>query len=165
VTWTTCDLSDEYRDAARVLPPVFRDYGGRARFSGVIDTIKCHEDNALLKQALAAPGHGKVLVVDGGGSLRCALLGDVIAKIAFEAGWEGVVIFGCVRDTAAVAGFRLGVRALGAMPRRPGRRGEGQAGIPVMIAGVACAPGERLFADEDGIVILDRSVVTSLPDA
>jgi regulator of ribonuclease activity A len=162
MNWTTCDLSDEFRDAARVLPPVFRSYGGRPRFSGTIVTIKCFEDNALLKETVQTEGRGKVLVVDGGGSLRCALAGDVIAKLASEAGWEGAVIYGCVRDSVGMSAYEFGVRALGTIPRRPSKRGEGQVGIPVSIAGIPCSPGERLFADEDGIVVLDRSVIVHL---
>jgi regulator of ribonuclease activity A len=162
MSWTTADLCDEYRDAARVLPPGFHHYGARRRFTGVVVTLKCFEDNAILKETLATPGRGKVMVVDGGGSLRCALFGGHLAKIATDAGWEGVVIHGCVRDVAEVARFEVGVRALGSVPRRPGKRGEGQLNVPVSIAGVPCAPGERLFADEDGIIVLDRTVDTSL---
>jgi len=98
-----------------------------------------------------------VLVVDGGGSLRCALFGDTLARIATEAGWEGAVLHGCVRDTLGIAPFDLGVRALGVHPRPPMRRGEGALGVPVSVGGVACLPGELLFADEDGIVILEAS--------
>jgi regulator of ribonuclease activity A len=155
--WTTADLCDEHADAARVLPPVFRSYGARARFRGTVVTVRCFEDNALMKTTLATPGSGKVLAVDGGGSLRCALFGDGMAAIAAEAGWEGVVLYGCVRDTVGVARFDLGVRALGSHPRPPRRRGEGELGVPIQLAGVSCAPGDLLFADEDGIVILEAA--------
>jgi regulator of ribonuclease activity A len=157
--WNTADLCDEHADRARVLPPVFQSFGGRRRFSGTVVTLRCFEDNVILKATLATPGRGKVMLVDGGASLRCALLGDVLGKIAVDAGWEGVVIHGCVRDVVGIAPFDLGVRALAANPRRPGRRGEGELGVPVSIAGVRCLPGEQLFADEDGIVILDAGAV------
>jgi regulator of ribonuclease activity A len=157
MSWCTADLCDEHADAARVLPPVFRSFGARARFSGTLVTVKCFEDNVLIKATLATPGRGKVLAVDGGGSLRCALFGDMLAHIAAEAGWEGVVLHGCVRDTVGIARFDLGVRALGSHPRPPQRRGEGVVGVPIQLAGVACVPGDLLFADEDGMVILEAS--------
>jgi regulator of ribonuclease activity A len=164
MTWNTADLCDEHAERARVLPPVFQSFGGRKRFCGTLVTLRCFEDNVILKATLATPGRGKVMLVDGGGSLRCALLGDVLGQIAVDAGWEGVVIHGCVRDVLGIAAFDLGVRALGANPRRPARRGEGELGVPVSIAGVLCRPGEQLFADADGMVILDPGAV-ALPAA
>jgi regulator of ribonuclease activity A len=160
MTWNTADLCDEHPDRARVLPPLFHDYGGRKRFAGTVVTLKCFEDNALLKATFATPGRGKVLVVDGGGSLRCALVGDVLTRIAHEAGWEGTVIYGAVRDTLGIATFDIGVRALGANPRRPAQRGEGVRDVPVSVGGVMCYPGEHLFADSDGVVVLDAAAVT-----
>jgi regulator of ribonuclease activity A len=143
MTESTCDLYDTLGAGARVLPPVFLDFGGRPRFRGVIVTVRCFEDNSRVKEILATPGSGKVLVVDGGGSQRCALMGDLIAKSAVDNGWEGVVIYGCIRDRVALREFALGIKALAAIPRKSERRGEGQIQIPIEIAGVACRPGDR----------------------
>jgi len=134
---------------------LFQDFGGRPRFSGVIVTVRCFEDNSRVKEVLATDGRGKVLVVDGGGSQRCALMGDLIAKTAVDKGWEGVVIYGCIRDRVALRDLSLGIKALAAIPRKSERRGEGQVQLPIEIAGVACRPGDRLVADEDGVIILD----------
>jgi len=155
MTDSTCDLYDTIGGAARVLPPLFQDFGGRPRFAGVIATVRCFEDNSRVKEILATPGRGKVLVVDGGGSQRCALMGDLIAKSAVDNGWEGVVIYGCIRDRVALRDLALGIKALAAIPRKSERRGEGQIQLPIEIAGVACRPGDRLVADEDGVIILD----------
>jgi regulator of ribonuclease activity A len=155
MTPTTSDLYDRWGERLRVLPPVFQDYGGRAHFGGEVVTVRCFEDNSRIRELLGTPGVGKVLVVDGGGSLRCALLGDLIAAQAVTHGWEGVVIYGCVRDCAALKSLALGVRALGTVPRKSVRRGEGQTQLPIEIGGITCRPGDRLSADEDGIVLLD----------
>ena len=121
----------------------------------MIVTVRCFEDNSRVKEVLATDGRGKVLVVDGGGSQRCALMGDLIAKTAVDKGWEGVVIYGCIRDRVALRDLSLGIKALAAIPRKSERRGEGQVQLPIEIAGVACRPGDRLVADEDGVIILD----------
>ena len=155
MTESTCDLYDSLGATARVLPPLFQDFGGRPRFGGVVVTVRCFEDNSRVKEVLATDGRGKVLVVDGGGSQRCALMGDLIGKCAVDNGWEGVVIYGCIRDRVALGGLALGIKALAAIPRKSERRGEGQIQLPIEIAGVACRPGDRLFADEDGVLILD----------
>jgi regulator of ribonuclease activity A len=160
MTATTSDLYDQWGERLRVLPPVFQDYGGRAYFDGEVVTVRCFEDNSRIRELLGTPGVGKVLVVDGGGSLRCALLGDLIAGQAVTHGWEGVVIYGCVRDRAALKSLALGVRALGTVPRKSVRRGEGQTQLPIEIGGIACRPGDRLTADEDGIVLLDAPAAT-----
>ena len=152
---STCDLYDRVGEKARVAEPIFRDFGARARFSGEAVTVKCFEDNSRVKEILATPGTGKVLVVDGGGSLRYALMGDLIAKDAVAKGWEGVIIDGCVRDTAVLAGLDLGIKALAAIPRKTDRRGEGQTGLPVHVAGIRIAPGDHVYADADGILVLD----------
>jgi len=152
--WSTCDLSDAHGDAARVLPPLFRHFGGRSRFSGTVATVECFEDNSRVKEQLNTPGEGRVLVVAGGGSIRCALLGDTIGGEAVAAGWAGVVLDGCVRDTAALATLDLGVLAIGVVPRRSLKNGQGVAGGPVEVAGIPCVPGDLLFADEDGVVLL-----------
>jgi regulator of ribonuclease activity A len=156
----TSDLYDQYEERLRVLPPVFHDYGGRRSFSGEVVTVRCFEDNSRVKELLGTPGAGKVLVVDGAGSMRCALLGDLIAGQAVANGWEGVVIYGCVRDRVALKGLPLGIRALGAIPRKSVRRGEGQTQLAIEIEGIGCRPGDQLTADEDGIVLMDASGAT-----
>ena len=151
---SSCALYDRFEKTARVADPVFRDFGQRRRFSGEAVTVKCFEDNSRVKETLGTPGQGKVLVVDGGGSLRAALMGDLIAKDAVKNGWEGVVIHGCVRDAAVLATLDLGIKALAAIPRKTVRNGEGQKDLPVTLAGIRIAPGDLVFADEDGVLVL-----------
>ncbi|MFH1805553.1 MAG: ribonuclease E activity regulator RraA [Pseudomonadota bacterium] len=153
--FTTCDLYDDYLDAARVALPVFQHFGGRKKFSGLAVTVKCFEDNSRIKELAGTDGRGKVMMVDAGGSIRCAVLGDMIAGDAQKNGWEGVVIYGCVRDRVALAGLDIGVMALGTLPRKSSRRGEGTVNIPVTLANILCNPDDRVFADEDGILLLD----------
>ncbi len=161
--FSTCDLCDEHKaslqsaraDAAfRVLPPVFRDFGGRPKFAGTVSTVKCFEDNTQVKAAVESAGQGRVLVVDGGGSLRRALLGGNLAAAAARNGWAGVVIDGCVRDVAELAACDVGIRALATMPLPTDRRNEGQRDVPVQIQGVRVFPGDWLGADADGIVVM-----------
>jgi regulator of ribonuclease activity A len=157
----TCDLCDLHKNddsgSFRVLPPVFQAYGARLRFGGPVITAKCHEDNSVVKALLESPGAGRVLVVDGGGSLRRALIGGNIAAAAARNGWAGVVVDGCVRDLAEINACELGIRALGLMPMPTERRGEGQRDVPVRVQGVRIAPGDWLYADEDGIVVLTQA--------
>lgn len=155
---STCDLYDRFEATARVADAVFRDYGRRHRFSGEAVTVKCFEDNSRVKELLATPGKGKVLVVDGGGSLRAALMGDIIAKSAVKNEWEGVIIHGCVRDTGVLATLDLGIKALAATPRKSVRTGEGQSGLTIAFAGIRVAPGDHVFADEDGVLVLDADL-------
>ncbi len=150
----TADLYDQHGDALRVCDSPLRDFGGRRRFGGLIRTVRCHEDNVVLKRVLGEPGAGKVLVVDGGGSLRRALMGDNVATIAVKSGWEGVVVFGAIRDSAAIVKLDLGVKALGTMPRSPRKAGVGDVDVPVSFGGVEFFPGARLCSDEDGLVVL-----------
>jgi regulator of ribonuclease activity A len=153
---STCDLSDRFGDEARVLAPIFRDYGGRKRFQGIAVTVKCFEDNSRVKELLATTGHDRVLVVDGGGSTRCALLGDMIAKDAVANGWKGVVVHGCVRDTSILATLDIAIKAIGATPRKSTRRGEGTSHIEIEVADTRISDGDRVVGDEDGIVVLTR---------
>jgi regulator of ribonuclease activity A len=159
--FATCDLCDVHKGdtdgAFRVLPPVFRDFGKRLKFSGRVSTVKCFEDNSLVKAAVDSPGLGRVLVVDGGGSLRRALLGGNLGAAAAKNGWAGVVIDGCVRDVAELAQCDTGIRALAAMPLPTDKRNEGQRDVPVLIQGVWIRPGDQLVADADGIVVLDAA--------
>jgi regulator of ribonuclease activity A len=158
---STCDLCDKYGEKARVVPPAFRHFGGKRRFHGPVVTARCPEDNSRLKELANTAGAGRVLVIDGGGSLRRALLGDMIGKEALDHGWAGVVVHGAVRDCAALAELELGVMALGLMPRRSLKNGDGQVDLVVEIAGVVCAPGDMLFADEDGIVLIDPALLSA----
>jgi regulator of ribonuclease activity A len=159
--FATCDLCDSHKNdsdgAFRVLPPVFRDFGGRRRFAGPISTVKCFEDNTLVKAALDEPGQGRVLVVDGGASLRRALVGGNLGAAAARNGWAGVLVDGAVRDVAELAALDVGIRALAPMPLPTEKRNEGQRDVPVVIQGVIVRPGEWLYADEDGIVVMPHS--------
>lgn len=149
----TTDLYDAHEGQVNVATPLLQRYGGRARFSGQIVTVKLFEDNTLVREVLGTAGAGKVLVVDGGGSLRCALMGDQIAELAVKNGWEGVVIWGCIRDSVAIAALDLGVRALATNPKKSVKRGEGQQGLAVRFADVDFTPGHWLYADEDGVLV------------
>lgn len=152
----TADLYDRFTETLRVCEPLLRDFGGRATFLGEVETAKCFEDNTQVKAILGEPGRGRVLVVDAGGSLRCAMLGDLIGASAVANGWSGVILWGCVRDCAALATLELGIKALAANPRKSQRRGEGQRGCPVTFAGVRFAPGDWVYADGDGILVAAR---------
>jgi regulator of ribonuclease activity A len=156
--FATSDLCDEFGPEVRVAEPVFRDFGGADRFAGPIATLRVFEDNALIRQALERPGAGRVLVVDGGGSLRSALVGGKLAALAHENGWSGLIVYGCIRDVADIASTPVGVKALHAVPRRSAKDGAGERGTSVAFAGVTFAPGAWLYADRDGIVVADRKL-------
>jgi regulator of ribonuclease activity A len=153
----TADLYDEHGDALQSCDLQFRQYGGRSRFSGRIVTVSCHQDNALLKSVLGEPGEGRVLVVDGGGSLHTALMGDLIAALAVASGWSGAIINGAVRDVATLRTLDLGVKALGSNPRKSTKTGAGDRDVPVSFGGVTFAPGATVYSDDDGIVVLAAS--------
>lgn len=157
IAFSTCDLCDAHKnalsDAFRVLSPVFKDFGASRRFAGSVVTVKCFEDNSWVKAAVDSPGNGRVLVVDGGGSLRRALLGGNLGAAAARNGWAGVLVDGCVRDVAELALCQTGIRALAAIPLPTDKRGEGQRDVAVQIQGVWVRPGEWLYADEDGVVV------------
>lgn len=152
-TFYTADLCDAHPDLARIAEPVFDSYGKRPVFGGRIRTLRVFEDNVLVKAALSEPGNGDVLVVDGGGSTRCALMGGDIAELAATNGWSGVIVYGCVRDVHEIDAADIGVRALASCPRKSTKRGLGDSGIPLFFAGVDFAPGEFVYADADGIVV------------
>lgn len=151
---SVADLCDEHEQTAEVCELQFRDLGGRRAFSGRIRTVRCHEDNSLVKATLAEPGDGCVLVVDGGGSLHRALVGDMLAASGVENGWAGIVVNGAVRDAAVLATLDIGIKALGTNPMRSVKRGEGIVDTPVAFGGVVFVPGDQLHADEDGVVVL-----------
>ena len=154
----TADLYDQYGEQLRVAAPLFGDFGGRDAFGGPLSTVKVFEDNSLVRAALEEDGAGRVLVVDGGGSLRCALVGDMLAKLGADNGWAGIVVNGCVRDSVALAGLDIGIKALATNPRKSVKRGEGQRDVPVHFAEVAFRPGEYLYADLDGLLVSEHAL-------
>lgn len=156
--FTTADLCDAHPAQVRVAEPLFRDYGGARRFAGPIETLKVRDDNALVSTMLEGEGGGRVLVVDGGGSLRCALVGGRLAALARQNGWAGIVVHGCIRDSAELGATPLGVKALAASPRKSGKQGSGQRGVRLRFAGVEWIPGQFAYADEDGVVVAEREL-------
>ncbi len=163
MSFKTPDLCDEFEaelgKTVRVVTPMFQRYGGRTAFSGEIVTLKIFEDNTLVREIFNDPGHGKVLVIDGGGSLRCALVGDQLAILANKNGWEGVVVYGCIRDSGDINGIDIGVRALNTHPQKTVKKGIGDRNLPLTFGGVTFHPGEWLYADEDGILVSDKALV------
>lgn len=153
MTFQTTDLSDDHGERVQVADPIFRSFGGRARFAGAIHTLKVFEDNSLVRSTLETPGQGRVLVVDGGGSLRCALVGGQLGELAVANGWAGIVVWGCIRDSVEIDAQDFGVRALATHPRKSVKKGEGTSGQTVRFAGVSFVPGHWLYADEDGLVV------------
>lgn len=157
IVFSTCDFCDEHKtnDSAdfRAIPTVFQNYGARVKFAGPVLTVKCYEDNSHVKQAVESDGHGRVLVVDGGASMRRALLGGNLAAAAQRNGWAGIVINGCARDAAELAALDIGIRALALNPMPTDRAGQGQTGLTICIQGVQVKTGDWLYADQDGIVI------------
>jgi regulator of ribonuclease activity A len=152
----TVDLCDQHAAEIQVAAPIFRDYGGTIAFCGPISTVQVHEDNVLVRAALEEPGQGRVLVVDGGGSLRCALVGDQLAALGLGNGWAGVVINGCIRDVAMLAELRFGVKALAANPLRSAKHGTGARDVQVTFAGLMWTPSQYLYSDEDGVIVADQ---------
>ena len=151
----TADVCDG-NENARIADPIFKNFGGKKVFHGKIVTVKVFEDNSFVKSELEKDGHGKVLVVDGGASLRCALLGGNVAELAYNNGWEGVLIYGCIRDSHEVATFDVGVKAINISPKRSNKRNEGEINIPLHFAGVTFVPGHFLYADDDGVVVVEN---------
>ena len=155
VSFATCDLYDEFGDQARVIGSDLVDFGGKPSFTGAAVTIKCFEDNGLIRRAVQSPGAGCVLVVDGGASDRCALLGDRLAKEAVVNGWAGLVIDGRVRDSIELKTLDIGIKARGTTPRKSSKSGQGQRDVEIWVAGIPVRPGDTIFADGDGILVLD----------
>jgi regulator of ribonuclease activity A len=151
----TADLVDEYGESLSSIPLQLRSFGRRTRFAGPAATVCCFEDNALLKKTLAEhpDPQGRVLVVDGGGSLRTALVGDLIAAIASDRGWAGIIVHGCIRDSVAIDGLEIGIKALGTNPRKSTKTGDGQRDAAIEFGGVVFKPGEIAYSDDDGIVV------------
>jgi len=159
MNYVTPDLCDQYPELVRVFEPIFTNYGGKTSFGGEVVTIKCYEDNSLVKEQAGTDGRGKVLVVDGGGSLRKALLGDMIAENAVKNNWEGIIIFGCIRDVDAIAALDLGVQAINSIPLKTEKRGIGDLNIQLQFAGVTVQPGEFIYADNNGVIVANKSLV------
>ncbi len=155
---TTADLFDQHGDVLQSCDLQFRQFGGRSRFSGRIRTVRCHQDNVLIRQVLSEPGDGQVLVVDGGGSLHTSLVGDVVAGLAQGNGWAGLVVNGAVRDVVELAGLDIGIKALGSNPRKSAKEGAGETDVPVTFGGARFEPGAHLYSDEDGIVVASTAL-------
>jgi regulator of ribonuclease activity A len=147
------ELCDQFPELVQVVEPMFANFGGRETFGGEIVTIKAYEDNSLVREQVAQPGQGKVLVVDGGASMRRAMLGDMLAEKAEKNGWEGIIIYGCIRDVNAISQLDLGVQALGSHPMKTDKRGLGDLNVPLTFGGVTFTPGQYVYADNNGVLI------------
>ena len=154
----TTDLYDAYLEELQVAAPIFRDFGGHIKFCGQVVTLKAVDDNSFLKQSFEQDGTGKVLVVDASASMRCAMMGDMMAALGAGNGWEGVIINGCIRDSADVAKVNIGVKALATIPRKTTKRNQGVLNIPVHFADITFHPEHYVYADEDGIVLSPTSL-------
>jgi regulator of ribonuclease activity A len=159
VEFRTADLCDQFSAELSICDPLFRDYGGELRFAGTAVTIKCFEDNSRVRELTAERGEGRVLVIDAGGSTRRAVLGDMLVQQAVDNGWHGILIYGCVRDSAALARMSIGIKAIGTCPLKTDKRGEGQRDLEVRFAGSTFHPGDFVYADEDGVVVARRALV------
>lgn len=155
----TTDICDQFSERLRIASPIFVDYGGRRVFEGEVVTVKVFEDNSLVREALERPGQGRILVVDGGGSMRCALLGDQLAALGQRNGWAGAVVYGCIRDSADIGAMDFGVKALMTHPLKSVKKGIGDRNVPVTFAGITIRPGDYLYADHDGIVVADERLI------
>ncbi len=160
MTFKTADLCDQYSNKLNIAEPQFSDFGGMRTFHGQISTVKCFEDNSLVRAALETAGAGKVLVVDGGGSLRCALIGDQLALLAKRNDWTGVIVNGCIRDSADIAQIGIGLKALATHPLKSVKKGVGEREVPVQFAGVIFTPGHYLYADQDGVIVSTVPLIT-----
>ena len=158
MTFTTADLYDKYGDDLKVALSIFKDYGAKRIFHGPISTVKAHEDNSLVRTALEEPGEGRILIIDGDESLRCAMLGDMLAKLGMENGWSGIIVFGCIRDADVIATIDIGVKALNTNPRKSLKRGLGDRDIPVSFAGITFNVGEYVYADTDGVIVSEKKI-------
>lgn len=155
ISFTTADLYDQHEGKVWVGLPCLLDYGGRKNFYGEVFCLRVFEDNSLVRRALEQAGRSRVLVVDGGGSLNCALVGDVLAELALHNGWAGIVVHGCVRDSRALASIAIGIKALHTNPRKSVKKGQGEEGVEVTFAGLTFRPGQWVYCDQDGILLSD----------
>ncbi|WP_427791260.1 ribonuclease E activity regulator RraA [Brevundimonas diminuta] len=156
MTFATADLCDAHPDTVKVCQTAFRSFGKIAAFHGPVRTLSVLDDNALVRQTLERPGHGAVLVVNGGGSLKRALVGDNLARLAIDNGWAGIVVHGAIRDSGVINTMNVGVKAVGTIPLRADREAIGEIDIPTSFGGVIFTPGEWLYADEDGLIVSPR---------
>lgn len=159
MTKSTPDIADEFPDEVEVLTLPWRSFGLRKAFSGEVVTIKCYEDNSLVKRCVGEPGHGRVIVVDGGGSVRRALLGDMLAEQAASNGWSGLVIHGVIRDVEIIETIDLGVVALGSVPLKTDKRDEGQRDVRIEIGGARISPGDFIYADANGVLVSNKKLL------
>lgn len=159
MTFKTADLCDDFSDQLQIVAPLFQSFGGNARFKGKIQTVKIFEDNVLVREALSEEVSDTVLVVDGGGSTRCALLGDMLAEMGYKNGWQGVVVYGCIRDSFDINQMPIGVRALQTHPLKSIKKGWGDRNIDVTFGGSTFRTGDYLYADEDGIILAAKPLV------
>lgn len=162
--FATADICDDHPQLLEdgrlaVLPPLFRHFGKNIRFSGRVSTLKVFEDNALVRATLETPGNGNVLVVDGGGSMRRALVGGQLAQLAQDNNWAGIIVDGCVRDSEEIDACSVGVRALATHPQKSTKRGAGERNVRVMIAGVPVTPGDWIYADADGVLVAQQKII------
>jgi len=159
MTFKTADLCDNFSDGLQIAEPGLKSYGARKRFFGQIVTLKLFEDNSLVREAVATDGRGKVLVVDGGASLRCALLGDLLAAKAVDNQWSGIIINGCIRDSADINEMEIGVRAIATHPLKSIKKGIGESDVPLIFSGVKFQPGEYVYVDEDGMILSSKPLL------
>ena len=155
---TTCDISDQLHPDVQYLEPVYKSYGGKTSFSGRIVTVKCYEDNSLVEEALKSNGKNSILVVDAGGSMNCAMLGDKRATDAIKNEWEGILVHGLIRDSATIKGMKIGILALGVYPLKSIKNGVGDSNLIVNFSGITFTPGEYLYADEDGVIVIKEKL-------
>ena len=154
----TADLYDAHGESLRVMAPIFRDFGGNKIFEGEVLTLKAFEDNTLVRSTLETPGNGRVLVVDAGGSLRCAMVGDQLAELGVKNNWAGIVVYGCIRDVGPIGDLAIGVKAIGSNPRKSVKKGAGETELLLRFADVEVKTGDYLYADLDGVVLADSKL-------
>ncbi|MGR8949374.1 MAG: ribonuclease E activity regulator RraA [Gammaproteobacteria bacterium] len=154
----TADLYDVHGENLRVMAPIFRDYGGHKLFEGEVLTLKAFEDNTLVRSTLETPGNGRVLVVDAGGSLRCAMVGDQLAELGVKNNWAGIIVYGCIRDVGPISELPIGVKAIGSNPRKSVKKGAGETDLLLRFAEVEIKSGDYLYADQDGVVLADTKL-------
>jgi len=157
--FTTADLCDEFESLVKIAEPLFQNYGQIKSFYGEIATVKVFEDNVLVRKTLETKGRKRVLLVDGGASTRVALVGDQLAQIAYEHGWAGIVVNGCIRDSAEIAKIQIGLKALHTVPKKSFKKGLGEVDVPVKFAGVVFNSGCYLYADQDGLIIAEKNLL------
>jgi len=158
VTYPTADLYDEFSESVRVIEPIFQSYGAKSAFGGRVVTLKVFEDNSLVREFLSEPGEERVLVVDGGGSMRCALVGDRLASLAVDNNWVGLVVYGCIRDSHEIASINIGIKALNTNPRKSVKRGAGERAVTLAFGGVTIEPGDYIYCDSDGVLVASEAL-------